>query len=116
MWWRLLIALFLVLHGVVFSFLDPESWLFEDGRRLFISLGIVAAAGLTIGALLLVARRRAWRLFLAVGAGVSLAQLLVFFESGLVIGAGIDLAILAVVAWTYRTTGERPKVAGVSPA
>lgn len=116
MWWRLLIALFLVLHGLVFSFLDPESWLFDDGRRLFISLGIVAAAGLTIGAILLVARRRSWRPFLAAGAGVSLAQLLVFFEPGLFVGVGIDVAILAVVAWTYRTSTERPKVAGVSPA
>jgi hypothetical protein len=116
MWWRLLIALFLVLHGIVFSFLDPESWLFDDGRSLFITLGIVAAAGLTIGALLFVARRRSWRLFLAAGAGVSLAQLLAFFEPGLVVGVGIDVAILAVIAWTYRSTGERPKVAGVSPA
>lgn len=116
MWWRLLIALFLVLHGIVFSFLDPESWLVDDGRGLFISLGVVAAAGLTIGAILLVARRRAWRLFLAAGAAVSLAQLLVFFEPGLFVGVGIDLAILAVVAWTYRTTNEQQKVAGVSPA
>ena len=116
MWWRLLIALFLVLHGIVFSFLDPESWLFDDGRSLFISLGIVAAAGLTIGAILLVARRRSWRLFLAAGAGVSLGQLLMFFEPGLFVGVGIDLAILAVVAWTYRTTRERPKTARVSPA
>jgi hypothetical protein len=115
-WWRLLIALFLVLHGIVFSFLDPESWLFDDGPSVFITLGIVAAAGLTIGALLLVARRRSWRLFLAAGAGVSLAQLLAFFEPGLVVGVGIDVAILAVIAWTYRSTGERPKVAGVSPA
>lgn len=116
MWWRLLIALFLVLHGVVFSFLDPESWLFGDGRSLFILLGIVAAAGLTIGAILLVARRPSWRLFLAAGAGVSLTQLLVFFEPGLFVGVGIDLVILAVVAWTYRTTSERQKVARVSPA
>jgi hypothetical protein len=116
MWWRLLIALFLVLHGIVFAFLDPESWLLDDGRALFISLGIVAAAGLTIGAILLVARRRSWRLFLAAAAGVSLAQLLVFFETGLFVGVGIDLAILAVIAWTYRGTKERPKVAGVSPA
>jgi hypothetical protein len=116
MWWRLLIAFFLVLHGIVFSFLDPESWLFDDGPSVFITLGIVAAAGLTIGALLLVARRRSWRLFLAAGAGVSLAQLLAFFEPGLVVGVGIDVAILAVIAWTYRSTGERPKVAWVSPA
>jgi hypothetical protein len=116
MWWRLLIALFLVLHGIVFSFLDPESWPFDDGRSVFIALGIVAATGLTIGALLLVARRGSWRLFLAAAAGVSLAQLLLFFEPGLFVGVGIDLAILALVAWTYRTTGERQKVAGVSPA
>ena len=47
MWWRLLIALFLVLHGIVFFFLDPESWLLDDGRSVFISLGIVAAVALT---------------------------------------------------------------------
>jgi hypothetical protein len=44
-WWRLLIALFLVLHGIVFSFLDPESWLFDDGRSIFITLGVVASLG-----------------------------------------------------------------------
>ena len=97
MWWRLLIALFLVLHGIVFSFLDPESWLVDDGRGLYIALGIAAAA-LTIGAILLVARRRSWRPFLAAGAAVSLAQLL-FFEPGQFVGVGIDVAILAVVAW-----------------
>ena len=115
MWWRLLIALFLVLHAIVFSFLAPESLLL-DGRTLFISLGIVAAAGLMIGAILLVARRRSWRPFLAAGAGISLAQLLVFFEPGLFVGVGINLAILAVIGWTYRGTKARPKVAGVSPA
>ena len=116
MWWRLLIALFLVLHAIVFSFLDPESWLLDDGQTLFISLGIVAAAGLMIGAILLVARRRSWRPFLAAGAGISLAQLLVFFESGLFVGVVIDVAILAVIGWTYRGTKARPKVAGLSPA
>jgi hypothetical protein len=116
MWWRLLIALFLVLHGIVFSFLDPESWLVDDGRGLYIALGIAAAAALTIGAILLVARRRSWRPFLVAGAAVSLAQLLLFFQPGLFVGVGIDLAILAVIAWTYRDEGERRKVAGVSPA
>ena len=115
MWWRLLIALFLVLHGIVFSFLDPESWLVDDGRGLYIALGIAAAA-LTIGAILLVARRRSWRPFLAAGAAVSLAQLLLFFEPGQFVGVGIDVAILAVVAWTYRGEGERRKIAGVSAA
>ena len=116
MWWRSLIALFLVLHGIVFSFLDPESWLFDDGRGLYIALGIVAAAALTIGAILLVARRDAWRPFLATGAAVSLAQLLLFFEPGLFVGVGIDLAILAVVGWSYRSSGEAGRVAGVRPA
>jgi hypothetical protein len=114
MWWRLLIALFLVLHGIVFAFLDPESWLLDDGRGAYIALGIVAAAALAIGAILLVARRRSWRLFLAAGAIVSLGQLLLFFEPGLFVGVGIDVAILAVIAWTYRGTRERPRVAGVS--
>ena len=116
MWWRSLIALFLVLHGIVFSFLDPESWLVDDGHFLYIVLGIIAAAALTIGATLLVARRPSWRLFLAAGAAVSLAQLLLFFEPGQFVGVGIDVAILAVVAWTYRGEGERRKVTGVSPA
>jgi hypothetical protein len=116
MWWRLLISLFLVLHAIVFSFLDPESWLLDDGRTLFISLGIVAAVGLTIGAILLVMRRRSWRLFLVAGAGISLVQLLVFFEPGLFVGVGIDLAILAVIGWTYRGTNARRKVAEVRPA
>jgi hypothetical protein len=115
MWWRSVIALFLILHGVVFSFLDPESWLVEDGRGFYIALGIAAAA-LTIGAILLVVRRGLWRVFLAAGAAVSLTQLLLFFEPGLFVGVGIDLAILAVIAWTYRGEGERRKVAGVSPA
>lgn len=115
MWWRLLIALFLVLHGIVFSFLDLESWLVEDGRGLYIVLGIIAAAALTIGAILLVVGRSPWRTFLAAGAGVSLAQLLIFFEPGLFVGVGIDVAILAVVAWTYRG-GECRNVAGVSSA
>jgi hypothetical protein len=116
MWWRLLVAVFLVLHGIVFSFLDPGSWLVDDGRGVFIVLGIVAAAALTIGAVLLVARSRSWRLFLAAGAGVSLAQLLLFFEPGQFVGVGIDVAILGVVVWTYRGTGEGRKLAGVSPA
>ena len=116
MWWRSLIALFLVLHGIVFSFLDPASWLVDDGRGLYIVLGIIAAAALTIGAILLVARRSSWRLFLAAGAAVSLAQLLLFFEPGLFVGVGIDVAILAVVGWTYRGEGERRKLAGVIPA
>jgi hypothetical protein len=116
MWWRLLIAFFLVLHGIVFSFLDPESWLVDDGRSLYFALGIVAAAALTIGAILLVARRRSWRLFLAAGAAISLAQLLLFFEPGLFVGVGIDVAILAVIAWTYRSAGEGRKLARVSPA
>ena len=116
MWWRSLIAVFVVLHGIVFSFLDPESWLVAEGRGLFIALGIAAAAALTIGAILLVSGRRSWRPFLATGAAVSLAQLLIFFEPGLFLGVGIDVAILAVVAWTYLGGGERRKVAGVSPA
>jgi hypothetical protein len=116
MWWRVLIAVFLVLHGVVFAFLDPESWLADDGRGLYVVLGIVAAAALTIGATLLVARRPSWRLFVAGGAGVSLAQLLLFFEPGLFLGVGIDVAILAAIAWTYRGDRGRRRVAGVSPA
>jgi hypothetical protein len=116
MWWRSLIAFFLALHGIVFSFLDPESWLFDDGRGLYIALGVVAAVALTVGAILLVARRRAWRPFLATGAAVSLAQLLLFFEPGLFVGIGIDLAVLAFVGWSYRSTGEARRVAGVSPA
>jgi hypothetical protein len=116
MWWRSLIALFLVLHGIVFTFLNPEPWLFDDGRGLFIALGVVAAAALTIGAILLVTRRRAWRPFLATGAAASLAQLLLFFEPGLFVGIGIDLSILAVVGWSYRSTGEVRRVAGVRPA
>jgi hypothetical protein len=116
MWWRSVIALFLILHGVVFSFLDPESWLVEDGRGVFIGLGIIAAAALTIGAILLVVRRGLWRVFLAAGAAVSLTQLLLFFEPGLFVGVGIDVAILAVIGWTYLGEGERRKVAGVSPA
>jgi hypothetical protein len=84
-----MIALFLVLHGIVFAFLEPDSWLLAGGRGLFIVLGIAAAAGLAIGAVLLVARRKSWRLFVGAGAAVSLA---------------------------HRTSGERPKVAGVSPA
>jgi len=116
MWWRLLIAVFLVLHGIVFSFVDPASWLVDGGRSLYIALGVVAAGALTICAILLVARRRSWRPFLAVGAAVSLAQLLVFFEPGMFVGVGIDLAILAVVAWTYGGEGEHRQVAGVSPA
>jgi hypothetical protein len=116
MWWRSVIALFLILHGVVFSFLDPESWLVEDGRGFYIALGIIAAAALTIGAILLVVRRGLWRVFLAAGAAVSLTQLLLFFEPGLFVGVGIDVAILAVISWTYLGEGERRKVAGVSPA
>jgi hypothetical protein len=116
MWWRLLIAFFLILHGTVFSFLAPESWLFGDGRALFISLGVIAAAALTVGAILLVARRRSWRPFLAAGAAASLAQLLLFFEPGLFVGVAIDVAILAVIAWSYRDEREKSGVAGVSPA
>ena len=116
MWWRLLIALFLVLHGIVFSFLDPDSWLVDDGRGLFITLGIVSAVALGIGAVLLVAARPSWRPFLAAGALVSLAQLLLFFELGQFIGVAIDVVILAVVAWTYRGTADRRRIAGVSPA
>ena len=71
---------------------------------------------MTIGAILLVVRRRSWRPFLATGAAVSLAQLLIFFEPGLFVGIGIDLAILAVVGWSYRSRGEARRVAGVSPA
>jgi hypothetical protein len=116
MWWRLLIAVFLVLHGIVFSFLEPESWLVDDGRGLFITLGIAAAAALTLGAILLVARRPSWRVFLAAGAAVSLAQLLVFFEPGLFVGVGIDVAILVLVAWTYHnSTGVSSKLGEVSP-
>jgi len=117
MWWRSLIAFFLVLHGIVFAFLDPESWLFDDGRGLYIALGVVAAVALTIGAILLVAWRRVCRPFLATGAAVSLAQLLVFFEPGLFVGVCIDVAILAVIGWTYGSEGHgRRDVAGVSPA
>jgi hypothetical protein len=54
--------------------------------------------------------------FLAAGAAVSLTQLLLFFEPGLFVGVGIDVAILAVIGWTYLGEGERRKVAGVSPA
>jgi hypothetical protein len=116
MWWRLLIALFLVLHSTVFSFLDPESWLVDDGRGLYVVFGVVAAAALTIGAILLLARRGSWRLLLGVGAAVSLAQLLAFFEPGLFVGVAIDVAILAAIAWTYRRTSHAHKLGEVSPA
>jgi hypothetical protein len=36
------------------------------------------------------------------GALDSLVQLPAFFEIGLIVDVGIDLAILGVVAWTYR--------------
>lgn len=101
MWWRIPIALVLVLHGIVFAFLNPDSWLFDDGRGLYLTLGVIAAIFFNIGAVLLVLQRDSWRLFLAPGAALSLVQLLIFFEAGQFIGVAIDVAVLAAVAWTY---------------
>ena len=116
MWWRSLIGLFLVLHGIVFAFLDPSSWLLDDGRGVFLTLGILAAIALATGAILLVARRDAWRVAVAVGAGVSLVQLVVFFEPGLFLGVAIDVALLAVVGWTALGSRGVPTLRGVSHA
>jgi hypothetical protein len=52
---------------------------------------------------LLIGRRAIWAKFIAVGAAVSLFQLLVFFEPNLLVGVGIDVAILAgLVFRRYR--------------
>ncbi len=53
------------------------------------------------------------RLFVAAGAGVSLAQLLLFEERGPFIGIGIDVVILA---WSYRAKGGEAPIRAVSPA
>ena len=82
--------------------------------RCFVALGLVAAVGLTVGAILLVARRDSWRVVTGVGAAVSLAQLFLFFASGLFVGVGINLAILVAVAWTYRSTADSSRSDGVS--
>ena len=99
--WRWLIAVFFVLHGLVFVFLAEESWLVGDAEALWYGLGGLALAALTVAAVLLVARRESWRSFAAAGAALSLAQLLLFFRLGLWIGVCIDVAILAALLWLH---------------
>jgi hypothetical protein len=85
----------------VFVFLDPESWLFDNGRGLYYVLGAIGAVLLAIGGILLIARSDSWGLVLAGGAAVSLLQLLVYFRPDQFIGIAIDIAILGVVASSY---------------
>lgn len=115
MWWRASIALVIVLHAIVFAFLDPDSWLFEGGRTLYLTLGVLAAAGLAVGAGLLVAGREWWTFSLFAGGAVSLAQLLLFFEPGQFVGVAIDVAILAFVAWRWAQ-GREAVLRRASPA
>ena len=100
-------AIFLILHGIVFVFLAPESWVAGDADALWIGLGAVALFALGLAAWLVV-RRRDWRRWLTAGAGVSLLQLLVFFEMGLIVGVAINLALLGVANRPSARLEPRP--------
>jgi hypothetical protein len=131
---KLFLAAFLFLHGALHvSYLAPRppatpggpdwpftlerSWLLtassvapELTRMLGITLVVVTLAAFTVAAaaMLGIIPGGLWPVGIALGAGSSLALLVLFFHPWLVIGVVIDLALLVVVllaGWAPDTPG-----------
>jgi hypothetical protein len=115
--WRLMLGLFLVAHGLVHLAVwalptggtdqpfDPHrSWLLGGlgkGPDHWIStaLAITAAAFFIAAGYGLVGQHQVWRLLAVVAAMVSLVLIATFFNPWLVVGLGLEVAILTALLW-----------------
>jgi hypothetical protein len=102
------LAIFIALHGVTHSFFpsygDYDSWLLGEARGLALVL-LVAGTGLfVLAGVALLVRSRWWPLVTLVASFVSLVLLLAFWETGLVVGVAIDVALIAFVFFERRRT------------
>ena len=115
--WRWVIALFLVLHGLVHAAVwaapmddeatfDPKrSWLLDGlglgggTRTLSILLALVAMVGFVAVGVGLFAQQGWWRPLAVAAAAVSLGLILLYFNPWLSVGLAIEVLVLAAVLW-----------------
>lgn len=124
--WSLLLGLFLVAHGLVHAAIwaspaaanaqpfDPaHSWLLNGlgaGRpaahTISRLLALTAAAGFVVGGVGLLVHVGWWGAFAAGSAAVSLLLMVLYFNRWLIVGLGIELAIigaLLLAGWPSTT-------------
>jgi hypothetical protein len=117
--WRVVLGLFLVAHGLVHAGIwttpkpatgkarpfDPaSSWLLDrlgasqrSAHMVSVVLALVAAAGFVVGGLGLLVHAAWWGAVAGGSAAVSLLLMVLYFNPWLVVGLGIELAIIAAL-------------------
>lgn len=110
---RWLFISFLVAHGLVHlavwlapatpgakaPFNPAHSWLLGERRGLAVVVAALAAALYLVAGAALMAHAAWWRAVAVAGSGVSLTLITSYFHPWLSFGAGLDIALIAAVAW-----------------
>jgi hypothetical protein len=96
----------LLLHGATHAFFPSygsyESWLLGDSAPVATLLFVVATTLLVGSGLAAIFNAGLWKGLAFVGAVESLVLLLMFWEPGLAVGAGIDAVIVGLLSWDWR--------------
>ena len=113
--WTAVIAALLIAHALIHVAIyapptaadapfDPgHSWLVAGPRRarpLLLTLAYFAATAFAVAGVALVSHVEWWRLPAVIGAGSSLALLVLFFNPWLTVGVAINVAVIVVLAQT----------------
>jgi hypothetical protein len=96
--WGLVIGLFV--HGAIVAAQAtgvPRSWAFGDHKGAGLALSFLAGGLLIAAAASLALDSSTWRPLAVVGAAASCAYFLVYFQPLILIGLGIDIAMLVTI-------------------
>lgn len=98
-------VLLLLVHGAIVAGQAagvPRSWIVGNHSTAGTATTLIAGALLMLAAVLLAAHSPSWRPLAVAGAGISFAFFVVYFQPLILLGFGIDLAIVISVgrlAW-----------------
>jgi uncharacterized membrane protein (UPF0136 family) len=108
--WRWIWILGLFVHGGIVAAQAsgvPKSWLIGDrGHSAGVVLTIVAGLVLLVAGAMLVAHGPMWRTLAVLGACLSLAFFVLFFQPLIILGMSVDIAIIISIgyfAWPTNT-------------
>ena len=103
------VVLALLVHGAIVAAQAagvPNSWVFGNQQVAGVVLALVAGGILILAGAALAMAASPWRVLAVVGAGVSLLFFVVYFQPLILIGLGIDIAILVLVGRLSWPTKE----------
>jgi hypothetical protein len=103
------VVLLLVVHGAIVAGQAagvPRSWIVGNQCAAGTATTLVAGALLVLAAILLAAHSASWRTLAVAGAGISFAFFVVYFQPLILLGFGIDAAIVISVGWLAWPTAE----------